>query len=139
MGTRRALTAVVTAAALATLAACTEDVNDGHIYVTQMYGDGCTYDEERGGIVFRFDVAGHKDADMIAEVRRSAPGADDDHPGPVVASAVHEIRGGDYENPITIVVALKKSRYDTDLTRCTLQTENYGPDVIRMDGRTSAP
>lgn len=103
MGTRRALTAVVTAAALATLAACTEDVNDGHIYVTQMYGDGCTYDEERGGIVFRFDVAGRKDADMIAEVRRSAPGADEDHPGPVLASAVHEIRGGDYENPITIV------------------------------------
>jgi hypothetical protein len=49
---------VVTAVALAALAACAEDVNDGPIYVTQMYGDGCAYDEERGGVVFRFDSPG---------------------------------------------------------------------------------
>lgn len=41
---------------------------------------------------------------MLAEVYRPAPGTDEDHLGPVIASAVHEVREGEYDKPVTIVV-----------------------------------
>lgn len=107
-----------------------EDFSDGHIYVTDMLGTGCEYDAEEQGIVFKFTLTGHKDADMIAEVHRARPGADEHHPGPVIASERLPIRDGKYDNPITMVVPLEESAYDAARTRCLLQTENYGPDVM---------
>ena len=107
-----------------------EDFGDGHIYVTDMLGHGCEYDAAEKGTVFMFTLTGHKDADMIAEVHRARRGADEHHPGPVIASERLPIRDGKYDNPITMVVPLEESDYDAARTRCVLQTENYGPDII---------
>ena len=81
------------------------------MYVTQMHESGCEYDAGRGGIVFSFGVTGHKDTDFVAEVHQSAVGSRNRGPGPVIASAVHEIRDGDYDNPITILVPLEEGPY----------------------------
>jgi hypothetical protein len=133
-----AIAAVLAAACLGAFAGCSEQT-DEHIYIQEMLGDGCDYDAEQQGIEFSFYLAGSGDADMVAEIHRADPGVKGGRPGPVIASAVNEVRNSDYDNPITIVVPLAESQFDAKLIKCVLQTETYGPDVVRKDGKTAAP
>jgi len=38
--------------------------------------------------------------------------------------------GCEYDNPITMVVPLEESAHDAARTRCILQTENHGPEIV---------
>jgi len=141
MRTRLTQVSLLAIGTMASLTGCQgrEDPNGVSVYVTGMLSDTCTYDDDRGGVTFRFNLAGHEDADLVGWVHRPRPPAGSDRPGPAIAVGVFRVRGGEYDNPVTIVAPLDKSDYDAGRVRCVLQTETYGPHVVRKDGRTAAP
>jgi hypothetical protein len=94
---------------------------NGMIGVTNADG-GCVYDGADQGVVFRFTLTGTKSADMVAELHQS---------GQVIASSSLPVRHGKYTNPVTIVVPVSESRFNATRTRCVLQTDNLGGDILR--------
>jgi hypothetical protein len=107
------------------LSACGQAVSDegfpnGMIGVTDING-GCAYNTAEQGVVFRFTLTGTKNADMVAELHQA---------GQVVASKKLPVRHGNYTNPVTIVVPVSESRFKATRTRCVLQTDNLGRDIL---------